>query len=169
MASPGFPWLSLSLGQAIGSYRGGLILEERNQRTAGDRRKQPTPPLSQHTFLGRRKNLRRKSDREKGGYVDRYSSALFALLVLIVGLNILDALFTMIILDLKGWEANPIVRSVIQLHGEKFWIWKFALVSFCLVLLCLHSKFKLVRGMIIFLSSVYLIVVLYQLFLLIRP
>ena len=88
---------------------------------------------------------------------------------MIVGLNILDALFTMTILDLKGWEANPVVRSVIQLHGEKFWIWKFALVSFCLVLLCLHSRFKLVRGMIIFLSSVYLVVVLYQLFLLIRP
>ena len=138
-------------------------------RAAKDRRKRPTPALSRHTFLGRRKSLRRKSDREKGGYVDRYSSALFALLILIVGLNILDALFTMTILDLKGWEANPVVRSVIQLHGEKFWIWKFALVSFCLVLLCLHSRFRFVRGMIIFLSSVYLVVVLYQLFLLIRP
>lgn len=138
-------------------------------RAAKDRRKRPTPALSRHTFLGRRKSLRRKSDREKGGYVDRYSSALFALLILIVGLNILDALFTMTILDLKGWEANPVVRSVIQLHGEKFWIWKFALVSFCLVLLCLHSRFRFVRGMIIFLSSIYLVVVLYQLFLLIRP
>ena len=138
-------------------------------RAAKDRRKRPTPALSRHTFLGRRKNLRRKSDREKGGYVDRYSSALFALLILIVGLNILDALFTMTILDLAGWETNPVVRSVIQLHGENFWIWKFALVSFCLVLLCLHSRFRFVRGMIIFLSSVYLVVVLYQLFLLIRP
>ena len=138
-------------------------------RAAKDRRKRPTPALSRHTFLGRRKNLRRKSDREKGGYVDRYSSALFALLVLIIGLNILDALFTMTILDLAGWETNPVVRSVIQLHGENFWIWKFALVSFCLVLLCLHSRFRFVRGMIIFLSSIYLVVVLYQLFLLIRP
>jgi len=144
-------------------------LERRDPRTVEDRRKQPTPALSRHTFLGRRKNLRRRSDREKGGYVDRYSSAFLALLLMIVGLNILDALFTMTILDLKGWEANPVVRSVIQLHGEKFWIWKFALVSFCLVLLCLHSRFRLVRGVIIFLSSVYLAVVLYQLFLLVQP
>jgi hypothetical protein len=144
-------------------------MERKDPRTAEDRRKRPTPALSRHTFLGRRKSLRRKSDREKGGYVDRYSSALLALLLIIVGLNILDALFTMTILDLKGWEANPIVRSVIQLHGQKFWIWKFVLVSFCLVLLCLHSKFKLVRNMIIFLSSIYLVVVLYQLFLLIQP
>ena len=144
-------------------------MEENDQRTAEDRRNRPTPALSRYTFLGRRKTLRRKSDRDKGGYVDRYSSALFALLLLIVGLNILDSLFTMTILDQKGWETNPIVRSVIQLHGDRFWIWKFALVSFCLVLLCLHSRFKLVRGVIIFLSSIYLAVVLYQLFLLIHP
>jgi hypothetical protein len=144
-----------------------LILEEK--RTAEDRRNRPTPALSRYTFLGRRKIFRRKSDRERGGYVDRYSTALFALLLLIIGLNILDALFTMIILDLTGWEANPIVQSVIQLHGEGFWIWKFVLVSFCLVLLCLHSRFKLVRGVILFLSSIYLAVVLYQLFLLFHP
>ncbi len=144
-------------------------MEGNDQRAAADRRKRPTPALSRHTFLGRRKSLRRKSDREKGSYVDRYSSALLALLILIVGLNILDSLFTMAILDRKGWEANPIVESVIQLHGDGFWIWKFGLVSFCLVLLCLHSKFKQIKNVIIFLSSIYLCVVLYQLFLLIHP
>ena len=144
-------------------------MEGNDQRTAGDRRKLPTRALGRHTFLGRRKSLRRKSDREKGGYVDRYSSALLALLILIVGLNILDSLFTMAILDLKGSEANPVVRSVIQLHGDGFWIWKFGLVSFCLVLLCLHSRFKHIKNVIIVLSSIYLAVVLYQLFLLIQP
>ena len=143
-----------------------MILEDKDHRAAEDRRNRPTPALSRYTFLGRRKTLRRKSDRDKGGYVDRYSSVLFTLVLLIVGLNILDSLFTMTILDQKGWETNPVVRSVIQLHGDKFWIWKFALVSFCLVLLCLHSRFKLVRGVIVFLSSFYLAVVLYQLFLL---
>ncbi len=144
-------------------------MQGNDQRAAVDRRRRPTPLLSRHTFLGRRKSLRRKSDREKGGYVDRYSSALLALLILIVGLNILDSLFTMAILDRKGWEVNPIVESVIQLHGDGFWIWKFGLVSFCLVLLCLHSKFKQIKNVIIFLSSIYLCVVLYQLFLLIHP
>ena len=146
-----------------------MRLTENDQRTVGDRRKRPTPLLSRHTFLGRRKSFRRKSDRDKGGYVDRYSSALLAVLILIVGLNILDALFTMTILDLKGWEVNPVVRSVIQLHGDRFWIWKFGLVSFCLVLLCLHSRFKLIKGIIIVLSSIYLAVVVYQLLLLIHP
>jgi hypothetical protein len=37
------------------------------------------------------------------------------------------------------------------------------------VLLCLHSTFKWIRGVIIVLSSIYLAVVIYQLFLLLYP
>jgi len=136
------------------------------KRTLNDRRQKPTPLVSRYTFLGRRKAIRRKSEQGQGGYVDRYSSALLILLVLVVGLNILDSLFTMMILDSKGVEVNPIVGAVIELHGDKFWIWKFGIVSFCLVLLCLHSTFKWTRGAIIVLSSIYLAVVIYQLFLL---
>ena len=138
------------------------------KRTLNDRRQKPTPLVSRYTFLGRRKAIRRKPEQGQGSYVDRYSSSLLTLLVLIVGLNILDALFTMMILDSKGVEVNPVVRAVIDLHGEKFWIWKFGVVSFCLVLLCLHSTFKWIRGVIIVLSSIYLAVVIYQLFLLLH-
>ena len=136
-----------------------------DRRNLSDRRKKPTPGLSRYTFFGRRHTIRRQEDRLKGGYVDRYSPALFFFLVLLLGLNILDALLTMMILDLKGSEANPIVRSVMALHGERFWIWKFGLVATCLVLLCLHSKFRRVREIIIGLSAVYLMVILYQIWL----
>jgi len=141
-------------------------LEKQDKRSLRDRREKPTPPLSRYSFLGRRKNLRRKTDQRKGGYTDRYSTTLFFFLVLLVGLNILDSLFTMMILDQRGIEVNPVVRAAIALHGDRFWIWKFALVSFCLVILCLHSKFRVTRGVVFILSSIYLLVVLYQLFLL---
>ena len=110
--------------------------------------------------------MRRRAERQKGGYVDHYSPSLFFLLVSMVGLNVLDAFFTMMILDDKGWEVNPVLRSVIAIHGNKFWIWKFVLVSFCLVLLCLHSKFKLVKEVVLGLSLIYLLIVLYQIYLL---
>jgi hypothetical protein len=137
------------------------------RRAFRDRRKEPTPPLSQYSFLGRRSTFRRKTDQRRGGYVDRYSSALLTILVLLLGLNILDSLFTMMILeDQEGWEANPVVRAVMDLHGDYFWVWKFTMVSFCIVLLCLHSKFRLMKGVIIALSSIYLAIVVYQLSLL---
>ena len=144
-------------------------MEERpNKRITKDRRKRPTPGLSRYTFFGRRRTIRRKSDRQKGGYVDQYSSTLFFFLIAIVGLNLLDAFFTMMILDLKGWEANPAVRSVIGLYGTKFWIWKFSIVSVSLTLLCLHSRFRLVKEIIIAVGCLYVIVVAYQIFLLLH-
>jgi len=139
-----------------------------DKRILNDRRKKPTPALSWYTFFGRRRGFRRKSDQLKGGYVDRYSPKLFFFLILMIGLNILDMLFTMMILDHKGWEFNPIVRSVMELRGDGFWIWKFAIVSFSLTLLCLHSKFRPIKNIIIGLSLIYFLTILYQIFILVR-
>jgi len=135
------------------------------RRTTEDCRKQPIPFLSFYTFFGRRRWLRRKSDREKGRYSDRYSPVLFFFIVLILALNILDSLFTMMIIDLGGREFNPIVRSIMALHGDQFWIYKFLIASGSLVLLCFHRGFKLFRGIIIVIGSIYLVIVLYQIFL----
>ena len=137
-----------------------------DRRLEKDRRKRPTPGLSRYTFFGRRKMMRRKTDQQQGSYVDRYSSALLFFLISIIGLNVLDAFFTLMILDLEGWEANPVVQSVINLYGTKFWIWKFSIVSISLALLCLHSRFRLVRELIVAVGCLYFMVVVYQIFLL---
>jgi len=118
-----------------------------------ERRRRPTPRFGYYSFFGRRKE-------------DRYSAPTFFCLVSITGLNVLDSLFTMMILDLGGWEANPVVKAVMDIHGDNFWIWKFALVSCCLTLLCLHSRYRLVKRVMVLLTSFYLVVVLYQTYLL---
>jgi hypothetical protein len=143
-------------------------LKNSEQRELSDRRKQPTPGLSRFSFFGRRKAFRREGDRQKGGYIDRYSTGLFSLLLLIVGLNLLDAFLTIMILDRGGREVNPFVRSAIELFGERFWAWKFTLVSIVLILLCLHSKFKPVKTVIVTTGFIYASVVLYQIFLLVN-
>ena len=130
-----------------------------------ERRMQPAPALSRFTLWGRRRTFRRKEDQERGGYVDQYHSGLLILLILPIGLNILDALFTMMILDDGGWEMNPVVCSVIQLYGERFWVWKFAIISISLILLCLHSKFRWVVPALLSIASINIIVILYQIYL----
>ena len=112
-------------------------LTEFTKRNLSDRRNQPTPALSWYTLFGRRQTIRRESDRLKSCYFDRHSSSTLFLVVLIVGLNVLDALFTTMILELEGLELNPVVRAVITSHGDNFWIWKFFLVSTCSIILCL--------------------------------
>jgi len=147
------------------NLNGGFHLQDHDRRMIKDRRNQPTPGLSCYTFLGRRRNLRRKPDQERGGYTDCYSEGLFFTLISIVALNILDSLFTLIILDRGGWEVNPIVRSAIELYGDGFFIWKFFIISISLVFLCLHSNFGGVRRLIKVAGFIYTIVVLYQIFL----
>ena len=134
-------------------------------RTLKDRRKQPTPALSRFTLWGRRKTFRRKEDQEKGGYVDQYHSGLLILMTFTVGLTVLDALFTMMILDDGGWEINPVVRSVMQLYGDRFWVWKFFIVSLPLTLLCIHSKFRWVVPILLGITVLNMVVIFYQIFL----
>ena len=142
----------------------GCTGEKLERRRIKDRRKQPTPAWNFYTFFGRRRALRRKTDQEKRGSVDRYNPTLLFFLLLILGLNILDSFFTMMIMDLGGMELNPIVRFFMKIHGDKFWIWKFVIVACCLVILCLHRGFKLIRTIVILISAVYLLIVLYQIF-----
>ncbi|MBM4338734.1 MAG: hypothetical protein FJ110_04235 [Deltaproteobacteria bacterium] len=134
-------------------------------RTVKDRRKQPTPAITRYTLWGRRKAFQRKEERERGGYVDRYHPKLLILLTLGIGLTVLDALFTMMILDDGGWEINPVVRSAIHVYGDRFWIWKFILVSIPLPLLCIHSKFRLVMPVLYGITSISALVILYQVYL----
>ena len=136
-------------------------------RILKDRRKHPTRGLSRFALRGRRGNFRREDDRETGGYVDRYGPGVLFLLVLILGLNVLDAFLTMLILEDGGSEINPVVSSIIQLYGDRFWVWKFVTVSVPLILLCLHSKFRLVMPVLWGISAIYITVILFQVLLIV--
>ena len=74
----------------------------------------------------------------------------------------------MIILDVGGLELNPIVSSVMMLYGDRFWVWKFGIVSLSLILLCLHSKFRSVRTILLGINILYFLVILHQAFLIIH-
>jgi hypothetical protein len=89
----------------------------------------------------------------------------FFLLILILTLNVVDSMLTMMITDFGGKEYNPVVQSVMALYGHHFWIWKFALVSFSLILLMLHRGYRLFRRIIIVISLCYLLLVIYEIFL----
>ena len=133
-----------------------------DRRNSEDRGRQPDSVPILSVFFGRRRNIQRAEGRQKSHYTDRHSPMVFFFLVLLLGLNFLDSLFTMMILDVKGRETNPIVRAAMDLYGSNFWVWKFAIVSLCAILLCMHSKHRVVKGIIITLCSIYFSVVLYQ-------
>ena len=142
-------------------------MRKSDRRILKDRRRHPTHGLSRFILRGRRSGFRRKEDQGTGGYVDRYGPELLFLLVLILGLNVLDAFLTMMILENGGLEVNPVVRAVIQLYGDRFWVWKFFTVSVPLILLCLHSKFRLVMPVLLGIGAIYITVILFQVLLIV--
>ena len=137
-----------------------------DRRISQDRRQKPTPILSRYTVFGQRRSFRRAEDQCRGGYVDRYGQNLFFCLLLIAGFNILDAFFTIMILESGGSEVNPLVRWAIDSYGNNAWSLKFAMVSCGAILLCLHSHFPLIKMTITSCAVLYSCVVMYQLVLL---
>jgi hypothetical protein len=91
---------------------------------------------------------------------------LLIFLILIAGLNVLDAFFTIVILESGGWEVNPLVRWALDTCGDREWIIKFILVSCGAIVLCLHGHFRMARVSIIVAAALYGGVVMYQLVLL---
>ena len=138
-----------------------------DKRNHPDRRKKPTPMLSRYAFFrGRRSRFRRREDRLCGGYVDRYGHRLFSVLLGIVVLNIFDATFTHVILDCGGTELNPVAGWAITMFGNHFIVWKLAVIGLGLLLLCLHSKYRLAKAVIAMTVILYSGVVVYQIVLL---
>ena len=140
-----------------------FIFLDMEMRNHSDRRLKPTPMLSRYTFFrGRRSSFRRREDRLRGGYVDRYGHRLFTVLLWIVVLNIFDALFTHMILDCGGTELNPVADWAITAFGNHFIVWKLAVIGCSLLLLCLHSKFRIAKAAIAMAVILYSGVVFYQ-------
>jgi len=141
-------------------------LPETDRRTLPDRRKKPTPMLSRYILFGLRQGFRRESDREKGGYADRYSPGLFFFLVTILCLNILDVFLANMIIYRKGWKLNPVILSAMAFIGERFWVWKFVIISLALIFVCLLINFKPAKKITATLGSIYFSTVLFQISLL---
>lgn len=74
---------------------------------------------------GRRRTVRRDEERD-GAFVDVHGPRMLVLVLLIVGLNVLDAWFTLLFLSHGGKELNPLVQAVLDLGTHP---WPFVLLK----------------------------------------
>ena len=118
------------------------------RRSTTDRRKRATSPFSRFSLGGRRKGARR-SGAGVNIYVDRYSGRVMASLMLIAGLCVLDALFTLLYLQRGGAELNPLMDAAIRAGVAPFIIIKCGLTFAGITFLCLHKNFRFVRAIIL--------------------
>lgn len=155
---------------------------ESEKRFSNDRRRNPTPMISRYTFFsGQRKTMRRKHDESSHLFVDHHSTWLFAALMMLLLLSVLDACLTVVLIDRgRAIEANPVMAFYLK-HGiVTFTMTKFFMTAFFLTIFCLFQNYYvrsyclvkreyrnvyITRRSLPLVIKLYLLVVIYEIYL----
>lgn len=103
--------------------------------------------FSRYTFFGGRRRTVRRVEERPGSFVDVHGPRIFFLVLAIVGLNLLDAWFTLLVLSHGGKELNPVVQSVLDLGGHPwpFVVLKTMGIGFACAFLTVTKHFRSAR------------------------
>jgi len=134
-------------------------------RDLSDRRKKHTNTFSFRAFRGRRKTIRRMEDRRRHPYTDQYGLRVFLVSILIVLLCGADALYTILhVSSGNAIELNPLMDELLKLGPYIFFVTKFTLTAFCVLMLVLYKHHPLGRILMGGVAAIYCVVISYQLF-----
>ena len=88
------------------------------KRSGVDRRRRLTLKALFH--YGKRKEIRRQQDTYEIFFVDHYSSTIFAAIVLILFLSVIDAFLTLLLLGHGAREINPLMAYILRVEPKFF-------------------------------------------------
>lgn len=133
----------------------------RDRRGGRDRRHRPTRVWDSIRYPGRRIAGRRTGERGEV-YVDRYGRRGVLLVVVILLLNVVDALCTLAWLGRGGMEGNPLMDWVLNAGAEFFLFQKCVVAAVWLIILLVHKNFRIARLGLWTLLGVYGLLALYH-------
>ena len=145
----------------------------RDRRSGQDRRKRLTS-WRQMMFYGQRQTIRREVDRQRLIWVDKYSPALFILILIVVLLSMADAILTLFLVNRGATEINPIMAYCLSLGPSMFVLVKYALTCISVLVLLVLSNVFIFRIKIYaktifhYIIGVFSCVVLWELYLVFR-
>ena len=145
-----------------------------DRRTGRDRRKKQFHPFRRPFFTGRRRMLRRESDRRRFFLFDYYDAQIFYSVVLTLMLSIADALLTLWLIEDGAKELNPVMAYFLTLGPYIFMMVKYVLTSLSVLIVVLLSHMY-IQGVQLHLSTLlycfaacFSAVVVWELFLILR-
>jgi hypothetical protein len=101
-------------------------------RSGKDRRRHRLPRLKFLLNGGRRRRLRRREDRYRIALFDQYSPRLFAVILTVLALSLIDAVLTLFLLEHGAYEMNPVMARLLAEGPLAFIVGKYLLT--CLAL-----------------------------------
>lgn len=116
------------------------------RRISRERRKKKILILSKYWLIGRRGIFRREADRQLFHKLDRHSPKTFAIILIIIMLSVLDAIFTLKLINEGAAELNPIMAYYLN-HGPLVFFWaKYTLTCGAILLVFLNQHIYILKN-----------------------
>jgi len=147
-----------------------VSINNTDRRILSDRRKRPTPIISRYTFFGgRRKTVRRETDKRRYLFVDLYSPLLLTGILALLLFCYADTYLTLTLIRHGiAAEANPFMALHLENGILSFILNKFFITAISITIICLFKNVYIARIALPFSLIVYLSVVAYEFYLIIK-
>ncbi len=145
---------------------------EIDRRSGQDRRRYTIDTVKRLFSKGTRQSVRRAEDRRRVVAVDRYDSSLFISTMLLLGLSLLDAFLTLLLISRGAVELNPIMEYYLSHGPQTFLLVKYGLTALSVLILVaakdlIQARCRMCMHIIPIFSLVFGAVVCWELYLLI--
>ncbi len=142
------------------------------RRTRTDRRQAVWRSFAYSLVKNRRAGDRRAEHQDAPAYVDVYGQKIFIGALLLVLFSVLDAFFTLQLIQHGSSELNPFLAMMLEKDVMWFFASKYLISALCVFWLVSHKKFTFFgikgRHLLLFAVAMYGLLVAYQLSMLIQ-
>ena len=111
-----------------------------DQRIQSDRRETPTSPWGAFPPAGQRMANRRAGEHRRPYFVDRFSSAMFIVIVMLIIGSLIDAILTIQLIEAGAEEINPLMDRLLNNGILPFLLCKYVLTVAGLPLLLIFKN-----------------------------
>lgn len=124
------------------------------RRSGQDRRERGRAVFKRIHFKGMRSSVRRDEDRQRIVALDHYHPSLFAGIMAVLCLSLLDALLTLILIAQGARELNPVMQYYLSHGPQVFLLVKYGLTAFSVLIIVLLkesfiTRYRIGTGMLI--------------------
>ena len=111
------------------------------RRERSDRRQAIRRSFFYSMFMKRRRGQRRSDDGDDNTYVDFHGPHVTAAAIAIMILCILDAFFTLMLIERGSSELNPFMAWILEIDTVWFYVSKYLITAVCVLWVVMHKHF----------------------------
>lgn len=117
------------------------IQDQGCKRIRAERRQANLSSCFYALFMNRRRGDRRGDHSDENVYVDVYGPKILLGAIAVMVFCVLDAFFTLILIDRGATEINPFMALMLDIDEMWFYISKYVITAICVIWIVMHKQF----------------------------